>query len=78
MNRLFPTTPLNDAIKRMADGDTGAASVIAMINRERPQNIMAYLNSLDRMKIYGHAIYDLYWTECSGNFEALVSKLSLK
>ena len=74
--KLLPTTPLNDAIRRVAEGDIGAASIIAILNRERPQNIMAYLRSLDENGTYGHAIYDMYWSDCSGDFESFVRKLS--
>jgi hypothetical protein len=76
--KILPTTSLNDAIRRVASGDVGAASVIAMLNRERPQNIMAYLRSLDERGIYGHAIADMFWKDCAGNFNSFVNKLSLK
>jgi len=74
--KLLPTTSLDDAIRRIANGDTGAASVIAMLNRERPQNIMSYLRSLDVKGIYGRAIHEVYWKDCEGDFERFVGKLS--
>jgi hypothetical protein len=74
--RLLPTTSLNDAIRRVAEGHTGAASVIAMLNSRRPQNVMAYLHSLDNKQVYGNAVYDMYWNDCGGNFDRFVIKLS--
>jgi hypothetical protein len=76
MTKILPTTGLNDAIRRVAGGDTGAASVIAMLNRERPQNIMSYLKSLDEKGVYGKAIYDMFYDTCHGNLEKFVSALS--
>ena len=77
MNKILPTTPLNDAIRRLAEGHTGAASVIAMLNRERPENIMAYLRSMDDRAIYGHAIYNLFEKDCGGSIEKLIKALSI-
>jgi hypothetical protein len=74
--RIIPTTTLNDAIRRVADGNTGAASVIALLHRERPENVMAYLKSLDSKQIYGKAIYDLFYDRCNANLEQFVSLLS--
>jgi hypothetical protein len=76
VKRLVPTTPLNDAIKRMAEGDASAGSVIAMLNSQRPQNVMEYLHSLDEKRVYGHNIHHLFWDECHGNIEKFVAKLS--
>ena len=78
MKKLVPTTSLNDAIRRIAAGDTGAASVIAMLNRERPENVMSYLQALDSLEIYGHDIYDVYWNECYGILNKFVERLSVK
>lgn len=76
MNKLLPTTSLNDAIRRVADGNTGAASVIALLNRERSENIMEYLRSLDKKQIYGEKIYDLFYDECNANLERFIASLS--
>ena len=76
MNKLVPTTSLNDAIKRIANGDTGAASVIAMLNSQRPQNIMEYLRALDDKRVYGNAVYALFHEGCDGNLEQFIKALS--
>lgn len=77
MNKILPATSLNDAIKRIAEGHTGAASVIAMLNRERPENIMAYLRSMDDREVYGQAVYNLFEKDCGGNIEKFIKVLSV-
>lgn len=74
--RLVPTTPLNDAIKRMAEGNPAGASVIAMLNSQRPQNVLGYLHALDEKRVYGHNIHQMFWDDCQGNIEKFVAKLS--
>jgi hypothetical protein len=76
MKKLLPTTNLNESIRRIACGDTGAASVIALLNRDSPQNIMRYLHSLDDMGTYGKDVYKL-WDSCGGNISAFAQKLSI-
>lgn len=76
MSRLLPTTSLNDAIRRVADGNTGAASVVAMLNRESPQNIMEYLRVLDGRGLYGISVYDAFWAKCNGNVESFIRFLT--
>ena len=76
MTKLLPSTPLNDAIRRIAEGHTGAASVIALLNRERPENIMSYLKAMDDRGLYGIAIYNLYEDDCKGNLEKFIFSLS--
>lgn len=76
MKKLVPTTPLNDAIKRIASGDTGAASVIAMLNRERPQNIMEYLRALDFRGVYGNDVYSMFHKTCGGSLDNFIRAIS--
>jgi hypothetical protein len=76
MSKIVPTTSLNSAIKRIANGDTGAASVIAMLNSQCPQNIMDYLRVLDERMVYGQAVYSFFHDDCNGNLDELVKALS--
>lgn len=76
MSKLFPTTSLNEAIRRVASGDIGAASIIAMLNSRRPQNVMDYLRALDEKGVYGRGVYEMFHTDCQGNLEQFVKVLS--
>lgn len=72
MPQLTPTTTYNDAVRRIAQGDVRAASVIAMLFREKPQNIMGYLHAMDNGKLYGKDIADRFWKECDGDMAAFL------
>lgn len=72
MPKLAPTTTYNDAVRRIAEGDVRAASVIAMLFREKPENIMGYLNAMDKAKLYGKSIADRFWKECEGDMSAFL------
>ena len=75
-NKILPTTSLDDAIRRIAAGDIGAGTVIALLNKERPENIMAYLRSLDEKGLYGRAVYEVFFNDCGGELERFVVSIS--
>jgi hypothetical protein len=73
--KLLPTTPLNLAIKKMAEGDAGTASVIALLNRVSPEHTLGYLRALDRREIYGGHIASLFWNKCRGDVYEFISEI---
>lgn len=73
--KLTASSTLNEAIKLIGEHDPGAASVIAVINLQRPDDILDDLNALDKMRVYGHNLYHLYWDECHGNMVKFVAKI---
>jgi len=74
--KLVASTPLNDAIQRIANGNPSAASIIGLITRKCPDNLMAYLRVMDRKGLYGSAIAKLYWEDCDSNFETFLKNLT--
>jgi hypothetical protein len=58
--RLTPTTSLNDCIKRIAEGDTGAATILALIVKEYPSEALRWLHLLDKHGVYGRLIWTSY------------------
>jgi len=74
--KLEPTTPLNDSIKRMSQGNASAASVLALLNKERPQSVVAYMRALDGLSMYGSSISDMFFKKCGGDMVRFVSELT--
>jgi hypothetical protein len=58
--RLSPTTSLNDCIKRIAEGDTGAATVLALIVKEFPDSAIEWMHLMDKHELYGHKVWTSY------------------
>lgn len=58
--KLRPTTSLNDAIKRICDGDSGAATVISLLLKEYPDSVLDWLHIMDAKGMYGSAVWKLY------------------
>lgn len=58
--KITPTTSLNEAIRRIAMGNIGAASVIGLILKEYPDRALAWLREMDRLSIYGQDVWMLY------------------
>jgi len=50
--------------------------VLAMMNRECPQNVMEYMRILDMMGVYGKDIVEMFWDECRGNLEIMIRTLT--
>lgn len=74
--KLTPTTPMDDAIRRMADGNPLAASVMAMLIREKPREFMGYMNSMDDKGLYGQAIADKFFRESKGIMNDFLNKIA--
>ena len=74
--RLNPTTSMDDAIKRIADGHSGAASVVALLVKEYPDNAMDYMRALDRMGVYGASVWNAYQNTCDARIDAFLLSLS--
>lgn len=55
--KITPTTSLNDAVKRIADGHIGAAMVIAILVRDHQQNALKWLREMDRIGMYGKDVW---------------------
>ncbi len=65
--KLQASTSLNDAIKRIAAGHAGAASVVGLLVKEYPDRALDYMHALDRMGIYGLELWKLYYDKCSSS-----------
>jgi hypothetical protein len=70
--KLNPTTSLNDAIKRIAEGNTGAASVLALIVKELPDRAMTIFHSIDQQGIYGNDLWVAFSTLCRQDMRAML------
>lgn len=67
---------LNDSIRIMCAGHTGAASIVTMLMRDRPPSeAMEWMRVMDRQGIYGVDIWRGF-TECGS--ESSVFFLALK
>jgi len=55
--KIKPTTSLNDAIKRIAEGNIGAAMVLAMLLRDHPDTILKWIREMDRIGLRGKDIW---------------------
>jgi hypothetical protein len=79
--KIQRTTSLNQAIRRLAAGDTGAASVLALILKERADQALAWMRLMDQHEIYGRDIWRCY-SNCAGQdlakFFAMLNDGSLK
>jgi len=73
--KLTPSSTLNTALKKIADGNNGAASVLGMIAKDYPHVAMKYFHRLDELELYGHPIWDALMIECSGSIELFFKKL---
>jgi len=74
--KLQATTSMNDAIKRLAAGHAGAASVIALLVKEFPEHAMEYMHALDRLEIYGVDIWKTYKDRCDSNVLSFLDVIS--
>jgi hypothetical protein len=74
--KLKPTTSFNDAVRRLAEGNHGAATVLAHIHKEYPEHAMKYLHALDEQGIYGVAIWNAYHNVYGGDISVFLERLS--
>lgn len=65
--KLRAGTSLNDAIKRISAGHTGAASVIGLLVKEYPDHALEYMHALDRLGVYGADVWTLYYDKCDAS-----------
>lgn len=74
--KLRPTTSLNDAIRRISAGHAGAASVVAMLVKEYPENAMDYLRAMDNLGLYGADVWYAYEMKCGARILPFLGALS--
>jgi hypothetical protein len=74
--RLNTTTSLNDCIKRVSDGDVGAASVMALLTKDYSDSAMKWIHSLDTQEVYGKDIWIGFNDVCNHNIEMFFKLLS--
>ena len=72
---IKPTTSLNDAIARIAKGDIGAGSVLALILKDRPDATMRFMREMDSLGIYGQDLWWLY-KQCGIELATLLKSFS--
>lgn len=73
--RINATTSLNDAMSRIAEGNTGAGSVLALILKDRPESALRFMREMDRIGAYGNDVWWLY-CECGQELRNLLKELS--
>lgn len=73
--KLTPTTPFDVAVKKISEGHPGAASIIALIHRDRPQILMDTLHHLDSIGMYGPALYDAF-RKCDDDLPSFLREIS--
>ncbi len=51
-------------MKRIADGDTGAATVLALLTKDYPDHAIKWMHALDENGIYGRDVWVGYSDVC--------------
>lgn len=72
--KINPTTNLNDAVKRVADGNIGAASVLAMLVRDHSDTALGWLRAMDKIGMYGHDVW-VEFVGCDQNMKKFLISL---
>lgn len=73
--KLVPTTPFDKAVQEISEGHPGAASVIALIHKEKPESLMNTLHLLDEIGIYGQELVDTFY-ECDNDLSTFFTHLN--
>ena len=76
--KLNTSTSLNDCIKRVAEGDSGAACVLALLTKDYSHSAMGWIHALDSQEIYGKDIWIGFNNVCSHDIDMFLSLLSGK
>ena len=76
--KLSPTTPLNEAIRRLSQGEHRAATVLGLITRDYPERAIEYMRAMDRLEIYGIRIAALFWGRYNANLVKFLDYLTRK
>jgi len=72
--KLKPTTSLNDAMKRVCEGNAGAATVVGHMLKEYPSRALDWLHIMDRRGMYGVKIWDEYM-RCGGDISVFLKEI---
>ena len=73
--KIKPTTSLNDAVKTICAGHSGAATVVGHIVKEFPSRALKWIRIMEEKDLSGRAI----WTEfsrCGGDISIFLKELS--
>ena len=74
--KLTATTSLNDAVKRMANGNMNAATVLALILKEFPDRALPFMREMDMAGMYGPDIWWCFSSQYQQNVLAFLKGLS--
>jgi hypothetical protein len=73
--KIRPTTSFNDAMKRLAEGHLGAATVLGHIHKNYPRSAMALFRAMDFQGVYGEEIWYAYQEVYGGDASVFLAKL---
>ena len=74
--KIKPGDDIHSAIKKICEDSTRAGSLVVLLQREFPDTTLDYLKMIDSRGLYGHALADFFFKDCSSDVNELLKRIN--